>query len=453
MRRKYNDLLAKRAGMLTEAETLLKDGKREDYKSKMAEIGNINDEITEVKAFIDEQDRQFLERKDDPGEEKDKAAERGNTLMKGGSIALSAQEVRKGLYLASKSVTLATTTLVEPTGAGRNIRDGIGNMVSSIIDQVYVQDLTGMGSFLEPYVISELDAKGGKVSTNAGKARTASSDPTFGVAKISAYELNTTSYVDRNISRLSPAGYYDKIYGMALRAMRRKACGLIANGDGQASPDMYGIKNAKKFKSVQTGGPSGGCLTEKHLDTPIDYDNLLASGSMMGSGGMIVMDEDDCMVSVAKFYLEFTVEESCGKCTPCRIGNKRLLEILDRITKGKGTEEDLTELKNLAGVIRDSSLCALGQTAPNPVLSTMDNFWDEYVAHVRDKSCPAHQCRDLMSYVIDPKVCKGCSLCSRVCPTNAISGVLKQPYSIDQTVCIKCGTCMDKCKFGAISVR
>ena len=214
-----------------------------------------------------------------------------------------------------------------------------------------------------------------------------------------------------------------------------------------------GIKNGKKFKAVQTGGPSGGCLTEKHLDTPIDYDNLLACGSMMGSGGMIVMDEDDCMVSVAKFYLEFTVEESCGKCTPCRIGNKRLLEILDRITKGKGTEEDLTELKNLAGVIRDSSLCALGQTAPNPVLSTMDNFWDEYVAHVRDKSCPAHQCRDLMSYVIDPKVCKGCSLCSRVCPTNAISGVLKQPYSIDQTVCIKCGTCMDKCKFGAISVR
>lgn len=214
-----------------------------------------------------------------------------------------------------------------------------------------------------------------------------------------------------------------------------------------------GIKNGKKFKAVQTGGPSGGCLTEKHLDTPIDYDNLLASGSMMGSGGMIVMDEDDCMVSVAKFYLEFIVEESCGKCTPCRIGNKRLLEILDRITKGKGTEEDLTELKNLAGVIRDSSLCALGQTAPNPVLSTMDNFWDEYVAHVRDKSCPAHQCRDLMSYVIDPKVCKGCSLCSRVCPTNAISGVLKQPYSIDQTVCIKCGTCMDKCKFGAISVR
>ena len=214
-----------------------------------------------------------------------------------------------------------------------------------------------------------------------------------------------------------------------------------------------GIKNGKRFKAVQTGGPSGGCLTEKHLDTPIDYDNLLSSGSMMGSGGMIVMDEDDCMVSVAKFYLEFTVEESCGKCTPCRIGNRRLLEILERITAGHGTEDDLTELKNLAAVIKDTSLCALGQTAPNPVLSTMENFWDEYVAHVRDKSCPAHRCRDLMSYYIDPKICKGCSLCSRVCPANAISGVLKQPYSIDQTACIKCGTCMDKCKFGAIGVR
>lgn len=214
-----------------------------------------------------------------------------------------------------------------------------------------------------------------------------------------------------------------------------------------------GIKNGKKFKAVQTGGPSGGCLTEKHLDTPIDYDNLLASGSMMGSGGMIVMDEDDCMVSVAKFYLEFTVEESCGKCTPCRIGNRRLLEILEKITAGNGTEEDLVELKNLAGVIKDASLCALGQTAPNPVLSTMDNFWDEYVAHVRDKSCPAHQCRDLMNYFIDPKVCKGCSLCARMCPAGAISGVLKQPYTIDQAACVKCGTCLDKCKFGAISVR
>ena len=214
-----------------------------------------------------------------------------------------------------------------------------------------------------------------------------------------------------------------------------------------------GIKNGKKFKAVQTGGPSGGCLTEKHLDIPIDYDNLLASGSMMGSGGMIVMDEDDCMVSVAKFYLEFTVDESCGKCTPCRIGNKRLLEILERITRGQGTEEDIDELENLAHVIKDSSLCALGQTAPNPVLSTLENFREEYLAHVRDTWCPAHRCCDLMSYVIDPRVCKGCSLCSRMCPANAISGVLKQPYAIDQAHCIKCGTCLEKCKFGAICIK
>ena len=214
-----------------------------------------------------------------------------------------------------------------------------------------------------------------------------------------------------------------------------------------------GIKGGKKFKAVQTGGPSGGCLTEKHLDTPIDFDNLLAAGSMMGSGGMIVMDEDDCMVSVAKFYLEFTVDESCGKCTPCRIGNKRLLEILDRITRGLGRDEDLDELQNLARVIRDSSLCALGQTAPNPVLSTLENFWDEYVAHVRDHHCTAHRCRDLMSFVIDPKVCKGCFLCARMCPPGAISGIPKQPYAIDQARCIKCGTCLEKCKFGAISIR
>ena len=214
-----------------------------------------------------------------------------------------------------------------------------------------------------------------------------------------------------------------------------------------------GIPDGKAFKAAQTGGPSGGCIPAEHLDTPIDYESLSKLGSMMGSGGMIVMDEDDCMVSVAKFYLEFTVDESCGKCTPCRIGNKRLLEILDRITRGLGRDEDLDELQNLARVIRDSSLCALGQTAPNPVLSTLENFWDEYVAHVRDHHCTAHRCRDLMSFVIDPKVCKGCSLCARMCPPGAISGIPKQPYAIDQARCIKCGTCLEKCKFGAISIR
>ncbi|MBR8534137.1 NADH-quinone oxidoreductase subunit NuoF [Carboxylicivirga sediminis] len=214
-----------------------------------------------------------------------------------------------------------------------------------------------------------------------------------------------------------------------------------------------GIKDGKKFKAVQTGGPSGGCLTEKHLDIPIDYDNLLACGSMMGSGGMIVMDEDDCMVSVAKFYLDFTVEESCGKCAPCRIGNKRLYEMLDKLTEGKGTEEDLTLLRNLSNVIKDTSLCGLGQTSPNPVLSTMENFADEYEAHVRHGKCPAGQCKSLMQYVIEAEKCIGCTLCSRVCPVDAITGDKKEPHLISQETCIKCGACYEKCKFGAISIQ
>lgn len=214
-----------------------------------------------------------------------------------------------------------------------------------------------------------------------------------------------------------------------------------------------GIKNGKKFKAVQTGGPSGGCLTEKHLDTPIDYDNLIAAGSMMGSGGMVVMDETSCMVSIAKFYLEFTCEESCGKCSPCRIGNKRMLELLDKITKGQGTMEDLETLKNLAGVIKDTALCGLGQTSPNPVLSTINNFWDEYVEHVKEKKCRAGACKSLMQYVIDPDVCVGCTSCARNCPVNAIQGERKSPHHINQEICIKCGTCIEKCKFNAISIK
>ena len=212
-----------------------------------------------------------------------------------------------------------------------------------------------------------------------------------------------------------------------------------------------GIPNGKKFKAAQTGGPSGGCIPAELIDTPIDYDNLLAIGTMMGSGGLIVMDEDTCMVDIAKFFLEFTVDESCGKCTPCRVGTKRLLELLEKITDGRGEMEDLDRIEELAQFIKANSLCGLGQTAPNPVLSTMRYFRDEYIAHIVDKKCPAGVCKSLLQYNIDPVKCRGCTLCARVCPAGAITGTVKNPHVIDQSKCIKCGACMEKCKFGAIS--
>jgi NADP-reducing hydrogenase subunit HndC len=213
-----------------------------------------------------------------------------------------------------------------------------------------------------------------------------------------------------------------------------------------------GIRGGKKFKAVQTGGPSGGMLTEAFLDTPIDYDNLLAAGSMMGSGGMIVMDEDDCMVAIAKFYLGFTVEESCGKCAPCRIGNKRLHEILEKITEGKGESKDLDRLYMLSNVIKDASLCGLGQTSPNPVLSSLKYFKHEYDAHVKENRCPAGQCKALVRYEVIEDKCTGCTLCFRNCPVGAITGEKREVHFIDQSLCIKCGVCFDKCKFGAILV-
>ncbi|MFB0921352.1 MAG: NADH-ubiquinone oxidoreductase-F iron-sulfur binding region domain-containing protein, partial [Oscillospiraceae bacterium] len=214
-----------------------------------------------------------------------------------------------------------------------------------------------------------------------------------------------------------------------------------------------GIPNGKKFKAVQTGGPSGGCIPAQYLDIPVDYDNLISIGSIMGSGGMIVMDEDNCMVDIAKFFLQFTADESCGKCTPCRVGITRMLEILEKITSGKGEMEDIDKLENLCYFIKENALCGLGQTAPNPVLSTLKYFRDEYEAHIIDKRCPAGVCKKLLNYTIDPELCKGCTLCARNCPANAITGEVKKAHVIDNTKCIKCGACMDSCKFKAISKK
>ena len=271
MRRRLIELKNQRTTLLEGAEALLKEGKREEYRAEMEKVSNLNGEIKEVEDLVREQDRRFMEKAPDLAEEKDKAEERGSQLMKGREVQFSPLEVAKALFVpkqVEKSVTLATGTLAQPTGAGTNIRDALGYGVGAIIDQVYVQDLTGMSAYLEPYVISEPDAKGAKVTTAAGTARTASADPTFGVAKIAPYELTTTSYVDRNISRLTPANYYAKVFGMAMRAMRRDTVAMIFNGDGQATNDMFGIKTAKNvagsaiFATLEVEGISPDLLTE-----------------------------------------------------------------------------------------------------------------------------------------------------------------------------------------------
>ena len=249
-------------------------------------------------------------------------------------------------------------------------------------------------------------------------------------------------------------------HGTKVFALTGKVCnsGLVEVPMGTTLREIVfdiggGIAHGKKFKAVQTGGPSGGVITEENLDTPIDFGSLMKIGSMMGSGGMIVMDEDDCIVDVAKFYLNFTIDESCGKCAPCRIGGKTLYAILEKITQGKATDKDLDQLYTIAHAMQKGSLCALGQTSPNPILSTLKYFPEEYEAHIKDKKCPAGKCKKLISYQIDPSKCIGCTACARKCPVGAISGELKKPHSINTQVCIKCGVCKDTCKFSAISVK
>lgn len=285
MRRKLTEKLQERTALLEKAEGLLQEGNREEYRTQMDAVKAMNGEIEEIKSLIQEQDRKFMEKAPDLAEERDKAAERGNLLMKGQEVKFSALEVSKALFLsqhaAEKSVTLATGTLAQPTGAGTNIRDPLGSGVGAIIDQVYVQDLTGMSSYLEPYVISEFDASGADVATAAGTARTASGDPTFGVSKISPYELTTTSYVDRNISRLTPANYYAKVYAMAIRAMRRDTVKMIFNGDGQSTPDMYGIKNAKNM----AGNPIFATVNVAEVGPDLLTDMMFAYGGDEELGG------------------------------------------------------------------------------------------------------------------------------------------------------------------------
>lgn len=310
MRRKLIDLKDQRTTLLEGAEALLKEGKREEYRAKMEQVTNLNADIQDLEQLVQEQDRKFLEKAPDHKEEREKALERGESLRKGMDVKFSARETIRDLYQSSKSITLATGTIVQPTGAGSDIRDPLGNVVSSIVDEVYVQDLTGMGSFLEPYVITELDAKGGKVSTNAGKARTDSADPTFGVAKIAPYELNVTSYVDRNISRLSPANYYEKIRSMAMRAMRRKLSELIVNGDGQGSPDMFGIKNAKNV---------AGAEIFKKLELAAAVDENLLTEIFFAYGG------DETIGANARLYLNKKDLLSLGKIRGS--DKKRVFEI------------------------------------------------------------------------------------------------------------------------------
>ena len=395
----------------------------------------------------------------DPGAFMDRAILEGDphSIVEAMAICGYAIGANKGLVYIRAEYPLAVKILQMAIKAAKE-RGLLGENIFNSGFNFDIEIKYGAGAFVcgeETALIHSMEGKRGEPTTKPpfpaesgywGKPTNVNNVETF--ANI-PFIINDEEGVFKNMGTKSSPG--TKVFALAGKINN---IGLIEIPMGTTLREVIyeiggGIKDGKAFKAVQTGGPSGGCLTAKDLDTPIDFDTLKEKGSMMGSGGMIVMDEDDCMVSVSKFYLDFTVDESCGKCTPCRIGNLRLLELLEKITSGNGTEEDLDKLLELSHVIKDTSLCGLGQTAPNPVLSTMHNFWDEYVAHVRDKKCPSGKCTDLVRYMINEK-CIGCTACSRVCPVSCISGQVKVRHEINQNACIKCGACYNTCKFSAI---
>ena len=395
----------------------------------------------------------------DPGAFMDRAILEGDphSVVEAMAICGYAIGANKGLVYIRAEYPLAVKILQMAIKAAKER----GLLGKNIFDSGFDFDIEikyGAGAFVcgeETALIHSMEGKRGEPTTKPpfpaesgywGKPTNVNNVETF--ANI-PFIINDEEGVFKNMGTKNSPG--TKVFALAGKINN---IGLIEIPMGTTLREVIyeiggGIKGGKAFKAVQTGGPSGGCLTAKDLDTPIDFDTLKEKGSMMGSGGMIVMDEDDCMVSVSKFYLDFTVDESCGKCTPCRVGNLRLLELLEKITSGNGTEEDLDKLQELSHVIKDTSLCGLGQTAPNPILSTRHNFWDEYVAHVRDKKCPSGKCTALVRYMINEK-CIGCTACSRVCPVSCISGQVKVKHEINQNACIKCGACYNACKFSAI---